>query len=147
MNLWISFDDICVTNGCVKFIIDSEYLNDKIILNHDEYVENNDLKYSIEINETQYEINDKIICAEISKYSAMIFSGLVIHGSTPNRSNKRRCGVVYRFTVRDFTQTDNEQKYLRGNISYNPSSILVKQKCRLLNKKNQTRVKSINNVS
>ena len=112
-------------------IINKNYFKNNTIFNHDSYIINNDLKFSINISEREEFSNtdyDKI-CVKLSKYSAMLFSGLIIHGSKPNKSNQRRCGMVYRFTIKNFSYSDNKPKFLTGNVPYNPRSILLKETC------------------
>ena len=102
VSLWIAFDDVSAENGAVKFIIDPQYIKEQQIFEHEEKIENNDLQYSIKINETSYQEKDQIVTVELKKNQGMLFSGLAIHGSLPNYSDKRRCGIVFRFTIQSY---------------------------------------------
>ena len=59
----------------------------------------------------------------------ILFNGLVIHGSKPNPTNKRRCGIVYRFTINGFHYMDDNIKLLANNIKYTPIPIRLIDKC------------------
>ena len=137
VNLWISFDDITEEMGAVKFVINDgeEYITNTQIFEHDQDIKNNDLKYSINLNETKYEEMGKIISVELNKYEAMIFSGLIIHGSLPNKTDKRRCGIVFRFTFKpiDTTIKNNTYRKLRGGVPYFITPLDVIERCKALN--------------
>jgi len=136
VNLWISFDDIDEEMGPPRFIID-EYIQNKEIFDHQQQLKNNDLQYSIDLNETKYSDEGKIISVELKKYEAMIFSGLTIHGSLPNKTDKRRCGIVYRFTIqsyRDELPIENGVfRELKDGEPYILTPFEVTDRCKTLN--------------
>ena len=135
VSLWVSFDDISEEMGPVKFIID-DYIENQEIFDHEQRVKNNDLEYSINLNETKYSEQGKIISPELNKYEAMLFSGLTIHGSGPNKTDKRRCGIVYRFTIQSYRDSmpleEGKFRELRGGEPYVLTPFELQDRCETL---------------
>jgi len=98
VTLWIAIDKSDVENGCMRVIPGSHRAGllphgkaDKSgnILGHNQQI---DPKL---IDET------RAVDLELEAGHASLHDGLTVHGSNPNRSNRRRCGMTLRFTRPD----------------------------------------------
>jgi len=99
MTLWLALDDSDVENGCMK-VLPGSHLRGGI-----EHVNNE--ADSTDVN--RYRIPDEQVSGEavdikLKAGQASVHSDLLIHGSQPNTSRRRRCGVAISFVptvVRD----------------------------------------------
>lgn len=89
---WLAIDDATVENACMRFIPRSHHLGH--------------LTYSLSENDEGNVLNQTVIGAEnlgepvnveLKAGEISIHSDLLLHGSEPNQSNKRRCGLTLRY--------------------------------------------------
>ena len=96
--LWIAIDDADVENGCLRVIPGT---HKKGLLPHGKSGNaGNMLGADQEIDESLLEL-DKAVDLELKAGQASLHDGITVHGSNPNRSTRRRCGMTVRFTRPD----------------------------------------------
>ena len=96
--LWVAIDDSDIENGCLRVIPGTHQGG---LLPHGKAVKTgNILGNDQEIDPAA--INDrKAVDLQLKAGQASLHHGLTVHGSNPNRSNRRRCGMTVRFTTPD----------------------------------------------
>ncbi len=122
MTAWYAIDDSDVENGCMRCIPGS---HNKGLRDHG--------KSSIEGN--LLSINQEVRVSDVEDKSAVDFilkageislhDGAIIHGSSPNRSDRRRCGLTLRFIpahVRQVSENSLRKEWrpilMRGEVKY-----------------------------
>ncbi len=92
VTVWLAIDDADTENACMRFIQGSHWKGQlTYCLSSPE--EHNVLSQSIDNAESYGEvINDQLKAGQIS-----IHSDLLLHGSKPNESDRRRCGLTIRY--------------------------------------------------
>lgn len=97
VTVWLAIDDADVENGCMRFIAGSQH-NGHLTYRPSGSHEDNVLNQTID-NPQQYghgEVDDELKAGECS-----IHSDLLLHGSDPNNSDRRRCGLTLRYAASD----------------------------------------------
>jgi ectoine hydroxylase-related dioxygenase (phytanoyl-CoA dioxygenase family) len=96
--LWIAIDDSDIDNGCLRVIPASHHngllphgtsARDGNILGHNQEIDPDSIDES------------KAVDLELRAGEASLHDGMTVHGSNPNRSGRRRCGMTVRFTRPD----------------------------------------------
>jgi non-heme Fe2+,alpha-ketoglutarate-dependent halogenase len=101
---WLAIDDADQENGCMR-VIPASHLG--AILDHGKSSKAGNL---LSVNQ---EIPDSMVSAAsavdiVLKAGQMsLHHGKLIHGSNPNRSNRRRCGLTIRFVTPSIKPVDN----------------------------------------
>ena len=102
---WIAIDDADVENGCMSVIPGSHRLG---ILEHAKSARAGNL---LSINQ---EVPDglvdeaRAVSMPLRAGQMSLHDGMLLHGSHPNRSTRRRCGLAVRFTTPDVRQIGAE---------------------------------------
>ena len=96
ITIWLALDDSTVENSCMQ-VISGSHLDGGL-----EHIDNKD--EPLDLN--GYKIPDKLINApptaiELAAGQASIHSDLLVHGSGPNTSEQRRCGVAISYLPAD----------------------------------------------
>jgi non-heme Fe2+,alpha-ketoglutarate-dependent halogenase len=90
--VWLAIDDSDVENGCME-VIPGSHRNGLVHYHESAQEENNVLNQTID---QKPDWPDPVpICLKAGEIS--IHSDLLIHGSKPNNSNRRRCGLTLRY--------------------------------------------------
>jgi hypothetical protein len=106
---WLAIDDADRENACMRVIAGSHRLG-PLKFRDSEASENNVLWQTIENAESYGEVVDfELKAGEIS-----LHSDLLVHGSAPNQSPRRRCGLTIRYASTD----------VRAHLGWNRRSIL-----------------------
>ncbi len=93
---WIALDDADVENGCMRVIPGSHKLG---LLPHCESKQQgNVLGQNQEIDLAQFDASTAVDFV-LKAGSASLHHGELIHGSNPNCSRRRRCGMTVRFSI------------------------------------------------
>ncbi len=110
VTVWLAIDDADVENGCMRFLAAS-HLHGHLTYRKSSPEEHNVLNQAID-NPEQYgtPIDDTLQAGQIS-----IHSDLLLHGSEPNTSNRRRCGLTLRYTPAD----------VRAELGWNAKGVIV----------------------
>ena len=91
---WLAIDDVDIKNGAMRIIPRS---HTKGIFNHGKSQKvGNLLSVNQEVDETLLD-SDNAVDIELRAGQASLHDGLTVHGSSPNRSMRRRCGVTIRY--------------------------------------------------
>jgi ectoine hydroxylase-related dioxygenase (phytanoyl-CoA dioxygenase family) len=99
---WIAIDDADEENGCMSVIPGSHRLG---VLEHGKSERAGNL---LSVNQ---EVPDALVDAgravsmPLRAGQMSLHDGMLLHGSHPNRSTRRRCGLAVRFTTPDVRQT------------------------------------------
>ena len=94
--VWLAIDDADVENGCMRVIPASHRRGQ---LPHGKSTRPGNL---LSVNqEIPHELIDESLAKDfpLRAGQASVHDGLLIHGSNPNRSKRRRCGLTIRFTT------------------------------------------------
>jgi chlorinating enzyme len=96
--LWIAIDDSDVENGCLRVIPGTHKGG---LLPHGKAIKTgNILGNDQEIDPAAID-DSKAVDLPLKAGQASLHHGMTVHGSNPNRSNRRRCGMTVRFTTPD----------------------------------------------
>ncbi len=96
LTVWLAIDDVDAENGCMQ-VIPGSHLHGHLAWRESDAAERNVLSQTIEGAERYGKpVNIELRAGEIS-----IHSDLLIHGSLPNRSTRRRCGLTLRYCPPD----------------------------------------------
>src|ERR1051326_3554114 len=96
--LWLAIDDADPENGCMRVIPESH---------RGKLLPHGKSQHAGNLLSGNQEIPDNLVNASSAVYlplragCASIHDGMLIHGSNPNRSTRRRCGLTLRFTTPD----------------------------------------------
>ena len=92
ITVWLAIDDSDLENGCME-VIPGSHRNGLVHWRESNEEENNVLNQTID---SKQEWPDPVpLCLEAGEIS--IHSDLLIHGSKPNQSHRRRCGLTLRY--------------------------------------------------
>ena len=109
--MWLAIDDVDRENGCMQ-VIPGSHVHGHLAFRESSAGEQNVLSQTIEGAERFGTPEDiKLKSGEISMHS-----DLLIHGSLPNLSNRRRCGLTLRYCPPD----------VRAYWDWNQKSILCR---------------------
>ena len=106
---WIAIDDADVENGCMSVIPGSHRLG---ILEHGKSDREGNL---LSINQAVPDglvDEGRAVSMPLRAGQMSLHDGMLLHGSHPNRSSRRRCGLAVRFTTPDVRQVSPNS--LRG---------------------------------
>ncbi|MAE65465.1 MAG: phytanoyl-CoA dioxygenase family protein [Phycisphaeraceae bacterium] len=93
---WLAVDDADVENGCMRVIEGSHVVGQ---VEHGESDrEGNLLSVNQAIDPARVD-ESKAVDLELQAGCISVHDGLLIHGSNPNRSTRRRCGLTIRYTT------------------------------------------------
>ena len=95
--LWVAIDDSDIENGCLRVIPGS---HDRLLPHGKSAKAGNILGNNQEID-SEYVDESNAVDLELRAGQASLHHGLTVHGSNPNRSGRRRCGMTVRFTRPD----------------------------------------------
>lgn len=98
VTLWVALDDSDVENGCMRVIPGSHHGG--LLPHGTSKREGNILGHDQEINR-ELVAEDTAVDMILKAGQASAHHGLLIHGSNPNGSNRRRCGMTIRLTTPD----------------------------------------------
>lgn len=124
---WYAIDDADEENGCVQVIPGSH--KTKEFFPHGESRDGgNLLNRNQEVLLTD-DMRSKVISIPCKKGEALIFSGFLLHGSQPNHSSRRRCGLAVRYVP--VSSKPNHEKIqsgilMRGGDPYNYYQVVGK---------------------
>ncbi len=107
---WIALSDSTSENGCMRVIPGShkEGALDHVMLESEEALLRKGAEVQVEVDETR--ARDLVLKAgEMSLHQVHI-----IHGSNPNRSDRKRVGFIVRFVTPEFRQTNAPVVRARG---------------------------------
>ena len=93
--LWIAIDDSDIENGCLRVIPGSH----KELLPHGKSAKTGNILGNNQEIDPAFIDESKAADLELKAGQASLHHGLTVHGSNPNRSNRRRCGMTVRFTT------------------------------------------------
>ncbi len=93
--IWLAMDDADVENGCMRVIPGS---HQRGLLAHGESNEAGNLLSQNQAIAVDSDDESQAVDIELPAGTASMHDGLLIHGSNPNRSQRRRCGLTIRFT-------------------------------------------------
>lgn len=94
---WLALDDADVANGAMR-VIPGSHLNAQVAFAKSSEEEQNVLNQTVH-NPEQY--GDPPVTIELKAGQMSLHSDWVLHGSEPNNSNRRRCGLALRFLSAD----------------------------------------------
>ncbi len=98
---WIAIDDADVENGCMSVIPGSHRLG---LLEHSKSDRaGNLLSINQEVPDALFD-ERRAVSMPLRAGQASLHDGMLLHGSHPNRSSRRRCGLAVRFTTPDVRQ-------------------------------------------
>ena len=93
VTVWLAIDDADTENGAMK-VIPKSHLHGQIIFEHSRKEEQNVLGQTVK-NAEDYGLAP--VDFEIKAGQISLHSDLLLHGSAPNQSDRRRCGLTMRF--------------------------------------------------
>jgi non-haem Fe2+, alpha-ketoglutarate-dependent halogenase len=110
VTVWLAVDDADVENACMRFIPGSHQFG-HLTYHLTEEAEDAVLNQKVE-NAEQFgqPVDVELKAGEISMHS-----DLLLHGSEPNRSDRRRCGLTLRYCAAD----------VRAGMGWNAKGVLV----------------------
>lgn len=136
VNVWTSLDvqGTDSSSACIQLLPGSHKSTaagrDQKIRAHRERDPGNVLQFSATVNPAE---RAAAVSAELAFGESLLFSGLVVHGSNCNLSDRARIGLVMRYTVCDFTleqcESGTTPPRMLGAIQYVPSPVPLAGKC------------------
>ena len=93
VTVWLAIDDTDVENGAMT-VIPGSHVHGQLDFEESTSAENNVLNQSVRSPESY---GDKPVAFEMKAGQMSLHSDLLLHGSEPNLSNRRRCGLTMRF--------------------------------------------------
>jgi ectoine hydroxylase-related dioxygenase (phytanoyl-CoA dioxygenase family) len=103
VTVWLAIDDADEENGAMR-VIPRSHLHGQIAFERSAAEENNVLNQSVHDPE-QY--GDPPVAFVMKAGQMSLHSDLLLHGSEPNLSNRRRCGLTLRFVSPDVRALNN----------------------------------------
>jgi ectoine hydroxylase-related dioxygenase (phytanoyl-CoA dioxygenase family) len=97
VTLWLAIDDSDTGNGCMR-VIPGSHWRGHLTWRYSESGENNVLDQTVE-EATQY--GDAPVDLILKAGEISMHTDLILHGSEPNRSDRRRCGLTMRYAATD----------------------------------------------
>ena len=93
ITVWLAIDDTDIENSAMKFIPES-HLSGQINYQHSTLEEQNVLNQTVDSPENH---GGTPVYVELKAGQISLHSDLILHGSDPNLSDRRRCGLTMRF--------------------------------------------------
>lgn len=93
ITLWLAIDDSMVENGCMR-VVPRTHTAGPVAHHKDDHPEDKVLDQAISTD--LFDESAAVDCV-LAKGDCSLHAPYLIHGSTPNRSDKRRCGLTMRF--------------------------------------------------
>ena len=110
VTVWLAIDDADRENACMQFIPGSHHFG-HLTYRHSDQTEGNVLDQTVENAEQFGQPIDVVLRAgEISMHN-----DLLLHGSQPNNSDRRRCGLTLRYCSAD----------VRAHLDWNKKGVVV----------------------
>ena len=97
VSAWLAIDDVDIGNGALQ-VIPRSHRNAQIAFADSAAEENNVLNQTV-ANPEAY--GDDPVALELRAGQISLHSDWILHGSEPNESNRRRCGLAMRFLSSD----------------------------------------------
>ncbi len=97
VTVWLAIDDTDIENGAMT-VIPRSHLHGQIMFERSAAEENNVLNQSVRTPESY---GDAPVAFELKAGQMSLHADLLLHGSEPNLSNRRRCGLTMRFVSPD----------------------------------------------
>jgi non-haem Fe2+, alpha-ketoglutarate-dependent halogenase len=110
VTVWLAIDNANVENACMRFIPGSHWFG-HLTYSLREDDESNVLTQTVAgLEQLDAPVDDELTAGEIS-----IHSDLLVHGSEPNASDRRRCGLTLRYCPPD----------VRAELGWNAKGVVV----------------------
>ncbi|MCA9048402.1 MAG: phytanoyl-CoA dioxygenase family protein [Planctomycetaceae bacterium] len=102
LTVWLAVDKADLGNGCMKFVAGSHHFG------HMTYRESTEADHNV-LNQTidDAEQYGEIVVDELEAGEISVHSDLLLHGSDPNTSDRRRCGLTLRYCTPDVNAGSN----------------------------------------
>lgn len=97
VSAWLAIDDVDLGNGAMQ-VIPGSHLNAQVAFRDSEEEERNVLNQTVEQPEA---FGDPPVALELRAGQISLHSDWVLHGSEPNESTRRRCGLAMRYLSKD----------------------------------------------
>ena len=97
VSAWLAIDDSDVGNGAMQ-VIPGSHLNAQVAFRDSTEDERNVLNQTVENPEN---FGDPPVALELKAGQISLHSDWILHGSDPNESNRRRCGLAMRYLSKD----------------------------------------------
>lgn len=114
VSAWLAIDDVDIENGAMQ-VIPGSHRNAQVAFERSREDENNVLNQTV-VNPELY--GDAPVSLELKAGQISLHSDWVLHGSEPNNSTRRRCGLALRFLssdVRAFNGWNQHSIVCRGS--------------------------------
>lgn len=105
VTVWLAIDDADVENSAMK-VIPGSHLQGQIPFEHSTAEENNVLGQSVHQAE---DYGERPVAFEMKAGQISMHTDLLLHGSDPNTSNRRRCGLTLRYFPPEVRGRDPKQ--------------------------------------
>jgi non-haem Fe2+, alpha-ketoglutarate-dependent halogenase len=109
VTVWLAIDDASVENACMRFIPGSHWFG-HLTYSLTENDDSNVLNQVVAIEQLSPPVDNELPAGAVS-----IHSDLLVHGSEPNRSDRRRCGLTLRYCPAD----------VRAELGWNAKGVIV----------------------
>lgn len=96
VTVWLAIDEATIENGCMRFIAGSHH-HGHLTYRPSSEADHNVLNQTID-NPEQY---GTVVWNELPAGSCSLHSDLLLHGSDPNNSQRRRCALTLRYCTPD----------------------------------------------
>ncbi|MFN9593169.1 MAG: phytanoyl-CoA dioxygenase family protein [Pirellulaceae bacterium] len=113
LTVWLAIDDADQENGCMRFVAGSHHVG-HLTYRPSTAADHNVLNQTID-NAEQY---GEVVWNPVPAGWCSIHSDLLLHGSDPNLSNRRRCALTLRYCsadVRASLEWNQKGVYVRGS--------------------------------
>lgn len=97
VSAWLAIDDVDLGNGAMQ-VIPGSHLNAQVAFRDSAEEERNVLNQTVEQPEA---FGDPPVALELRAGQISLHSDWVLHGSEPNESQRRRCGLAMRYLSKD----------------------------------------------
>ena len=112
ISAWLAIDDVDVDNSAMQVIPGSHHHAQLTF--HDSDTDENNVLFQTVANAEDY--GDAPVALEMRAGQMSLHSDWILHGSEPNRSNRRRCGLAMRYLSGD----------VRAHYGWNQNSIVCR---------------------
>ena len=112
VSAWLAIDDVDVDNSAMQVIPGSHHHAQLTF--HDSETDENNVLFQTVPNAEDY--GDAPVSLEMRAGQMSLHSDWILHGSEPNRSNRRRCGLAMRYLAGD----------VRAHYGWNQNSIVCR---------------------
>ena len=102
VSAWLAIDDVDVDNSAMR-VIGGSHHHAQLAFRDSTATENNMLYQTVD-NAADY--GDAPVALEMRTGQISLHSDWILHGSEPNRSNRRRCGLTMRYLSADVRAYD-----------------------------------------